>query len=100
MVYHPYTQSTHPEHLGELSETARVLYCISDTFFGFRCSRRGEGAPGSGHTYDHTRLPFMLVERASKATRQRGPPPQGSTASHKRYVVGGDTLSTSRHRHP
>ena len=42
----------------------------------------------------------MLVERASKATRQRGPPPQGSTASHKRYVVGGDTPSTSRHRHP
>ena len=42
----------------------------------------------------------MLVERASKATRQRGPPPQGSTASHKRYVVGGDTPSACRHRHP
>ena len=57
----------------------------------------GEGAPGSGHAYDHTRLPFMLVERASKATRQRGPPPQGSTASHERYVMGGDTPSASRH---
>ena len=34
----------------------------------------------------------------SKATRQRGPPPQGSTASHKRYDVGGDTPSTCRHR--
>mgnify|MGYP001286264290 CR=1 FL=1 len=42
----------------------------------------------------------MLVERASKATRQRGPPPQGSTASHERYVMGGDTPSPCRHRHP
>ena len=42
----------------------------------------------------------MLVERASKATRQRGPPPQGSTASHERYVMGGDTPSACRHRHP
>ena len=42
----------------------------------------------------------MLVERASKATRQRGPPPQGSTASHKRYDMGGDTPSACRHRHP
>ena len=70
------------------------FFCVAHPVAG------GEGAPGSGHTYDHTRLPFTLVERASKATRQRGPPPQGSTASHKRYDMGGDTPSPCRHRHP
>ena len=44
--------------------------------------------------------PLCRAKRASMATRQRGPPPQGSTASHERYDMGGATPSPCRHRHP
>ena len=60
----------------------------------------GEGAPGSRtHLRTMRGSPLCRAKRASMATRQRGPPPQGSTASHERYDMGGATPSPCRHRH-